>query len=454
MPVMTKDRFVRKALLAFGVLAVMTGFSGSASAARFKAVYSICQKDFCKDGNGPNSLAADASGNFYGTTDGGGKLHGGGVIFELANGKKYKVIYKFCGLKHCADGSQPGGPLVVDVQGNLYGIAYRGGANGRGAVYELSPNADRSAWTFSALYDFCSMENCTDGAGPSGGLTYTGAASGALYDGVSPLYGTAGPANVGDGGIVYRLTPSAGRTSWTETVLYSFCALAACADGSNPVASLLIDGSANMFGVTAAGGGAGQGTAFELSPSGGGGWTETVLHSFCSSAKCMDGAVPQSPLIADAQGNLYGTTLGGGILCQDPHLPYSCGVIFKIVPAGTSSVESVLHTFCETADCPDGALPLGGLLLDASGHLFGVTQYGGGNDSASIGETGGGTAFEFRGSALRVLHAFCALDNCEDGAGPRTSLLMNSSGVLFGTAWSGGVGDGHTRGGTVFTVKP
>jgi len=259
---------------------------------------------------------------------------------------------------------------------------------------------------------------------------------------------------VGDGGIVYRLTPSAGRTSWTETVLYSFCALAACADGSNPVASLLIDGSANMFGVTAAGGGAGQGTAFELSPSGGGGWTETVLHSFCSSAKCMDGAVPQSPLIADAQGNLYGTTLGGGILCQDPHLPYSCGVIFKIVPAGTSSVESVLHTFCETADCPDGALPLGGLLLDASGHLFGVTQYGGGNDSASIGETGGGTAFEFRGSALRVLHAFCALDNCEDGAGPRTSLLMNSSGVLFGTAWSGGVGDGHTRGGTVFTVKP
>src|SRR6185312_4917897 len=174
-------------------------------------------------------------------------------------------------------------PLVIDVNGNLYGVTSFGGANGEGVAFELSPNADRTAWTFSILHNFCSVGgfNCTDGRtpAPNAGLTYSGAASGVLYDGVSPLYGTAYGGGGHGYGVIFELLPSESRTSWTQNVLYSFCAQASCTDGSYPAAAILVDGTGNLFGTTWSGGGHGQGAVFELSPTGGGAWSETVLYS-------------------------------------------------------------------------------------------------------------------------------------------------------------------------------
>src|SRR4029077_13589526 len=135
-------------------------------------------------------------------------------------------------------------PLIVDVAGNLYGTTQGLGANGFGNVFELSPNADRTVWTFSVLYSFCVQggSHCTDGANPGthAGLTYAGAACGAPYDGVSPLYGTtAGIPNTADGSVAYQLVPSEDHTTWTYTVIHSFCTdVFDCSDGMKPNAGM------------------------------------------------------------------------------------------------------------------------------------------------------------------------------------------------------------------------
>jgi hypothetical protein len=451
----TNARAVRSALLALAMSGALT--AGASAAPGLKSLHSFCRAPSCADGQGPGNLAADAQGNLYGATFAGGRHRQnriGGTVFELVNGGTFRTIYKFCRLRGCADGAEPAAPLVVDTQGNLYGVTTRGAKRNSGVAYELSPNADHTAWTYSLLYKFCSKGRpiCSDGANPgrNAGLTYAGAASGALYDGVSPLYGTAGHTDPNDNnGVVYRLTPSAPGSLWSEKVLHFFCS--PCTDGSIPESSLLVDGSGNLFGTTAFGG-KGQGIAYELSPTGRRRWHETILYNFCSSADCTDGAYPQSALIADAQGNLYGTTQDGGSPCLISNIgSLRCGVIFKLAQTGGSWSQSVLHTFCETTDCPDGGLPEGGLLMDASGNLFGTASSGGGHDVAYNDDTGGGTVFELSGSHFRVLYAFCVLDSCLDGDGPETTLVMPSPGTLVGTTAIGGSGD---FGGTVFRLKP
>ena len=152
-------------------------------------------------------------------------------------------------------------------------------------------------------------------------------------------------------------------------VLYSFCPQSGCADGSQPVAGLIMDAAGNLYGTTKVGGtggtgGAfGQGVVFKLAPDG----TETVLYSFCSQANCTDGLQPFAGLIMDAAGNLYGTTLNGGI-------GSGSGVVFKLAPDGT---QTVLYSFCSQANCTDGLAPQAGLLMDAAGNLYGTTALGG-----------------------------------------------------------------------------
>jgi len=171
----------------------------------------------------------------------------------------------------------------------------------------------------------------------------------------------------------------------TETVLYNFCSIqvaGACTDGAGPKSNLTSNGG-NLYGTTASGG-TGYfpsvgGTVFELSPSGGGGWQETVLYSFCSvevSGVCTDGAEPIGPVIFDSAGNLYGTTLGGG----STTCPFSggCGVVFELSPPGTGWTETVLHAFCLnfTGECTDGVIPGGVLVMDATGNLYPTNDTG------------------------------------------------------------------------------
>ncbi len=188
------------------------------------------------------------------------------------------------------------------------------------AVLAAAPGGSASAApTETVLYSF---SGTFDGNGPGGGLIAD--SSGNLY-GTTAFGGTSGIVCSGaTGGVVFKLSPGG-----TETVLHSFTG----GDGCEPRAGLIADSSGNLYGTTAGGGASGNGVVFKLSPSG----TLTVLHSFTGFPS--DGAAPEAGLIADINGNLYGTTRFGGAS--------GFGVVFKLSPGGT---ETVLHSFTGGSD--------------------------------------------------------------------------------------------------------
>jgi uncharacterized repeat protein (TIGR03803 family) len=324
---------------------------------------------------------------------------------------KFKTLRKFRadrnGGKLCAG-------LVFDQTGVLYGTTFSGGNRkhciiGCGVVFKLVPNGDGS-WTESVLHSF----NSTDGGGPVANL---------IFDAAGNLYGTTNWGGAYNYGTVFQLTPNRdGR--WTESVLYSFNGM----DGKGPAAGLIFDGAGNLYGTTSGGGVHGYGTIFQLSLSGDGSWTESVLHSFHS----RDGRGPAGGVIFDAAGNLYGTTTKGGT--------YKLGTVFKLTSNGDGSwKESVLHSFNRR----DGSAPRAGLIFDAGGSLYGTT-YGGGSRYH-------GTVFRLTpngdGSWTEsVLHSF----HGKDGSLPAAGVIFDTAGNLYGTTYVGGPLDG----GTVFRLKP
>src|ERR1019366_481014 len=161
-------------------------------------------------------------------------------------------------------------------------------------------------------------------------------------------------------------------STWAQTheqVLHSF---GNGADGIGPQAGLIFDAVGNLYGTTSLGGTYSYGTVFELTPAGGGSWTEKVLYSFCSWTNCTDGRQPQAGLIFDAAGNLYGTTAFGGYY----GLQTGYGTLFELTPAGGGSwTEQVVHNF--NHDFTDGDEPYAGLIVDAAGNLYGTTSGGG-----------------------------------------------------------------------------
>lgn len=184
-----------------------------------------------------------------------------------------------------------------------------------------------------------------------------------------------------------------------------------------------------------------------------------VLWNFQESP---DGASPRGDIIADEKGNLYGTTYFGG----DPSCTLSCGTVFELSP-GQNGVwsETVLYSFCPILPCSDGAQPSAGLLLDKQGNLYGTT-YSGGSQPCPIQSTGCGTVFELSPSrdgqwTETVLWQFCSVnvnDTCLDGALPVSQLTMDTSGSLYGSTFTGGVGGSRQVdccvGGTVFELSP
>ena len=204
------------------------------------------------------------------------------------------------------------------------------------------------------------------------------------------------------------------------TVLHSFTN---SPDGALPFAGLLRDAAGNLYGTTGSGGIFGFGTVFKLDSSG----NETVLHSFAGGG---DGQQPSGDLIRDAAGNLYGTTLlGGGVFSNNCF--GSCGTVFKLDPSGN---ETVLHTF---AGGGDGRQPNGNLIMDAAGNLYGTTGSGG---SATCPVTlGCGTVFKLDTSGiLTLLHSFTGSPG--DGESPVGGLIMDKAGNLYGTTLNGGAG--------------
>jgi len=278
------------------------------------------------------------------------------------------------------------------------------------------------AITESVLHSFGSGD---DAFMPQGEMVFDSA--GNLY-GVSPLGGGKG------GGAIFELSPVSG--GWTETVIYAFCSVTNCNDGNEPRGGLVFDSNGNIYGTTQYGGTHALGVVFELSPSASG-WTEKVLHNFCSAANCADGWLPSSRLIFDSAGNLYGTAPYGG--------PFGGqrggGVAFEMTKASNGWKYSVLYSFCKSAQCADGDLPWGGLAFDASGNLYGTTLDGG-SGAAKCGSIGCGVVYELSPSAggwkETVLYSFCSASNCTDGLSPYDSPVLDSRGDLYGTTYAGG----------------
>jgi len=308
------------------------------------------------DGKNPyGGVTLDADGNLYGTTVAGGNGglcagDGCGVVYELVNkgGWIQTVLYNFTGND---DGFGPGGAVVFDNAGNLYGTTPDGGADGEGVVYELSPG--RGSWQLTVIHAFTGGD---DGAvGSLGALLY----SGGNFYGVTELGGK------NQAGTVFQLSPNG--SNWNFTSLYSFRGQP---DAAFPYGGLLTDGKGDFYGTTYYGGQNGVGAVFEISLSQ---KKEGVVYSF---KEGTDGGYPTSTLAFDATGNMYGTTSMGGLPACD------CGTVFELSPIRGHNTwsETVLHRFKEK---PDGGFPYYGLTADPSGNLYSTTASGG-RDEAGI----------------------------------------------------------------------
>jgi len=230
-------------------------------------------------------------------------------------------------------------------------------------------------------------------------------------------------------GAIFKITAGGSLTT-----VYNFCSQTNCTDGALARAGLIQHSNGNLYGTTEGGGANSRGTVYKITPAG----ALTVLYSFCNPTSCADGSQPFAGLLQATNGNLYGTSESGG--------KYGFGTIFTITPAGALTT---LYSFCATTGCPDGASPTGVLIQAGNGVFYGTTQSGG--KSTSCGAYGCGTVFKFSGGgALTTLHSFCTKSGCPDGQNPAAGLLLASNGNFYGTTMFGG----PSNNGTIFEITP
>src|SRR5580698_2475032 len=323
------------------------------------------------------------------------------------------TLYQFNGI-------EPNGGLIADTAGNLYGTTVDGGIkDDYGDVFELTNSA--GVWSQNVLYNF-QGEAHLDGEAPRAGV---------IFDAKGDLLGTTefggeGAFCVGGYGCgtVFGLAPQPGGV-WKERN-YRFIF------GGEPMASLIMDGAGNLYG-TASEARSFPGFVFEFSPGAKGTWTKTTLYTF-EETKGNQGLNPVAPVVFDGAGNLYGTAQTGG--------EYRGGTAYRLTPGSDGWTFTALYAF-GNSNIEDGANPTGGLVVDASGNLYGTTPLGGTN--------GYGTVFELSPTPMgrwkeTILHEFSAAD----GEGPGTSLIFDSAGNLYGVAPNGGA----YNCGTIFELSP
>jgi uncharacterized repeat protein (TIGR03803 family) len=287
-------------------------------------------------------LTMDAAGNLYGVTQRGGDSNacggnGCGTVFELSptagGGWAGKFLHRFTGVG--MDGAYPNGGLILDGAGNIYGttslggkgmcVQYTGGpVQGCGTVFELSPKPSGS-WTQTIVHTF---QGTVLGAPAVDGLVPL---SGLIFDTTGNLYGTTSEGGKYGYGTVFELSPKTGG-GWSQKLLHVFNE--SDTDGYGPDASVVFDKHGNLYGTTQYGGAGfcgyegidfGCGTVFKVSYKSGSGWSETVLHTFLPDP--TDGQNPNSSLVLDTHGNLYGTTISGGNNGASPG-----GTVYEIAP--------------------------------------------------------------------------------------------------------------------------
>lgn len=315
---------------------------------------------------------------------------------EAAQAQTFSVLHEF----DWNDGADPSAGLTIAGAGTFYGTAGLGGTHGGGVAFKLAQRG--LGWILTPLYDFSPNANYL----PAAGLT------------IGPggvLYGT--NTNNGDSGTVYELQPpsSACKSAlcyWSETVLYNFNG-----DGFPPSrGNVIFDQAGNIYGTTTGGYNGSPGTAYETSRSNGQ-WTTTMLHTFTGGVN--DGWAPQSSLILDSAGNLYGTTAMGGAdeSCNIDGVA-GCGTIFELIPSGGTWTEKIIYNFSNNGS---GTNPYGSLISDGAGGFYGTTFAGGAGGSATVFQltpSGGGWNYSVLSS----------LPNCQT----YTGVTMDGAGNLFG----------------------
>jgi uncharacterized repeat protein (TIGR03803 family) len=331
------------------------------------------------------------------------------MAVQPAHAATFHVLYTF---QETSDGGTPLDGLIADKKGVLYGTAqYGGDGGGYGVVFELSKKGIEKA-----LYGFAGAPG--DGAFPQG----------SLIENDGNFYGTTDNGGSANLGAVFEL-----KKDGSETLLHSFVG---GSDGSGLMFGLLRDARGNLYGSTFLGGNTnncalgpnGCGTIFKIAKNG----KETILHAFSG----PDGSYPTSGLIADAQGNLYGTTGLDGAS--------GWGNVFKLAPDGT---VTPLYSFTNGSD---GGEPGGGLAMDSAGNLYGTTETGG---DASCGQGSGcGTAFKLAPNGTETtLYAF---KGGSDGQDPIAGVTLDAAGNIYGTTGAGGGGTQCQQGcGTVYEIK-
>lgn len=383
----------------------------AARAQTFQVLYNF---GYPPDGDSPwAGLAFDRMGNIYGTTGGGGTAQGG-TAFELTpngtGGWNEAILYNFGGYQ--ADGAGPLGNILVSSDGSLYGTTQEGGTFGFGTVFNLAPN-ESGGWAETVIYNFdpiCCII-------PKAHNPY----SGLVQDTLGNLYGD---------GPVYEL--SLGSNGWTYRTI--------CANGSCAYASyeqLSISRQGYLYGASGVGKYLGGGSVYAL-VSLGGVWHQYVLYNF--GGYPADAADPAHGAIAyDGKGTIYGATFLGGINnCNDTD--NACGTIYKLSrQANGQWKETILFNFSNGAT---GSNPLGGVVLDKAGNLYGTTAYGGSD--------GAGVVYRLSPNkngtwTYKVLHSF---DNY-DGYFPTGDLTIGPDGNLYGTTETGG----QYGGGVVFEIS-
>ncbi|HEY4235660.1 MAG TPA: choice-of-anchor tandem repeat GloVer-containing protein [Lacipirellulaceae bacterium] len=401
------------------------------------------------NGSRPETLVGDASGNLYGVTEYGGNVsndqEGYGSVFEVTAGTH--TLHTLATFNNTVSGSTPNGSLIVDAAGNFCGTADQGGTYGLGTVFELAAGTN----SLDALATFDS----SNGEGP---IDLTSDANGNLY-GMTYRGGTY------HAGTVFLLTAG----THIFSTLVSFNGTNGAGSLGDTFGSLISDANGNIYGTTTDGGTNNKGTLFEI---------VAGSHSFSTlvTFNGMNGSHPAG-LVLDANGNVYGTTFRGGAsdagtvfeLSADTHtlttlaafngangeLPNpglivdasgnlygttyeggkcdNCGTVFKVA-AGARAVTT-LAAF----DGSNGLLPAGGLTVDAYGNLYGTTE-GGTYDKGTVFKLSPGTG------TLITLVSF----DGTNGDGPDTALIVDANGNVYGSTYGGGV----YGWGTVFELSP
>ncbi len=329
------------------------------------------------------------------------------MTLPSAQAQTFSVIHTFTGG---GDGWWPYAGLTIDQAGNLYGTTSEYGAAYSGTAFEMKRK--NGAWIFSTLSDFSGSSLARI---PQARLIV--GPGGALYG--TTLYGGTGECTELGCGSVYSLRPPQTicrgiNCPWSDSSVYPF-------PGSGDIGNQpgfvdpVFDAAGNLYGTTIMGGANFDGNVFQLTRSNGG-WTATSIHDFDGS----DGMLPQSGLILDPQGNVYGTAWQGG--------PNNKGSVYRLTHTGSGWTFETLYAF---PNASDGSNPVGALVRDGAGNLYGSTFTGGVN--------GGGTVFELSPSGggwnFTVLYSFSGTGY---NPGPLVALTLDAAGNLYGTTYLDG----------------